>query len=49
MVVGWVLSGKTVEHTTEHSNDQRENERKDTVLRLVDASVALGTPFDKSV
>lgn len=49
MVMGGVLSSNAVQHTTEHTNDQREDQGEDTVLRLVNATVALSAPLDKSV
>jgi hypothetical protein len=49
MVVSGVLSSETVENTAEDSDDQGDDEGKDTVLRLVDTTVALSTPLDKSI
>jgi hypothetical protein len=49
VVFGGVLSSETVKDTAENSDNQGDDERKDTVLRLVDTTVALGTPLDKSV
>jgi hypothetical protein len=49
MVVSGVLSSETVKDTAENSDNQGDDERKDTVLRLVNTTVALSTPLDKSV
>jgi hypothetical protein len=49
VVVSGVLSSETVKNTAEDSDDQGDDKRKDTVLRLVDTTVALSTPLDKSV
>ena len=49
VVVGRVGSSKTVKHTAEDSDKQGDDEREDTVLRLVDTTVALSAPLDKSV
>lgn len=49
VVVSGVLSGNAVQHTTEHSYNEREDQGENTVFRLVDATVALSTPLDKSV
>jgi hypothetical protein len=49
VVLSGVLSSETVKDTAEDSDDQGDDERKDTVLRLVNSTVALGTPLDKSV
>jgi hypothetical protein len=49
VVVSGVLSSETVKDTAENSDDQGDDKRKDTVLRLVNTTVALSTPLDKSV
>lgn len=49
VVLSGVLSSETVEDTAENSDDQGDDKRKDTVLRLVNTTVALSTPLDESV
>lgn len=44
-----VLGSDTIQYTAKDSNNEREEERQDAVLRLMDAIVALGTPLDQSV
>jgi hypothetical protein len=49
VVLSGVLSSETVEDTAENSDDQGDDKRKNTVLRLVNTTVALSTPLDESV
>ena len=49
VVMSRVLSSEAVKNTTEHANDQGDDQGKNTIFRLVDATITLSTPLDKSV
>jgi hypothetical protein len=49
MVVLGVCGTKSVQNTSEHTNDHGERKRKQTNLRLMDTVTSIGKPLDKLV